>query len=98
VKLLDDEELERSAIVANCRMNRERNLAGIWALGPGGSSWFWLHLRPATTIWSDVESSHARRVTDTLRRHPLFGVCHQRVPLITPEHLSQAPARGSGEE
>jgi SAM-dependent methyltransferase len=26
VKLLDDEELERSAVVANCRMNRERNL------------------------------------------------------------------------
>jgi SAM-dependent methyltransferase len=28
VKLLDDEELEKSAIVANCRMNRERNLLG----------------------------------------------------------------------
>jgi len=26
--LLDDEELERSAVVANCRMNRERGLAG----------------------------------------------------------------------
>ncbi|WP_406695199.1 methyltransferase domain-containing protein [Singulisphaera sp. Ch08] len=26
--LLDDDELERSAVVANCRMNRERNLAG----------------------------------------------------------------------
>ena len=31
VKLLDDDELERSAVVANCRMNRERNL-----LGPNG--------------------------------------------------------------
>jgi SAM-dependent methyltransferase len=28
VKLLDDETLERSAVVANCRMNRERNLLG----------------------------------------------------------------------
>jgi SAM-dependent methyltransferase len=28
VKLLDEEELERSAVVANCRMNRERNLLG----------------------------------------------------------------------
>jgi SAM-dependent methyltransferase len=28
VKLLDDDELERSAVVANCRMNRERNLRG----------------------------------------------------------------------
>jgi trans-aconitate methyltransferase len=28
VKLLDDESLERSAVVANCRMNRERNLRG----------------------------------------------------------------------
>jgi hypothetical protein len=28
VKLLDDEELERSVVVANCRMNRERNLLG----------------------------------------------------------------------
>jgi SAM-dependent methyltransferase len=28
VKLLDDTELERSAVVANCRMNRERNLLG----------------------------------------------------------------------
>jgi trans-aconitate methyltransferase len=28
VKLLDDDELERSAVVANCRMNRERNLLG----------------------------------------------------------------------
>jgi hypothetical protein len=26
--LLADEQLERSAIVANCRMNRERNLTG----------------------------------------------------------------------
>ena len=26
--LLDDDELERSAVVANCRMNRERNLLG----------------------------------------------------------------------
>ena len=26
--LLGDDELERSAIVANCRMNRERDLAG----------------------------------------------------------------------
>ncbi|SIO59125.1 Methyltransferase domain-containing protein [Singulisphaera sp. GP187] len=26
--LLDDDELERSAVVANCRMNRERNLVG----------------------------------------------------------------------
>jgi trans-aconitate methyltransferase len=28
VKLLEDDELERSAVVANCRMNRERNLLG----------------------------------------------------------------------
>jgi SAM-dependent methyltransferase len=28
MKLLGDDELERSAIVANCRMNRERELAG----------------------------------------------------------------------
>jgi SAM-dependent methyltransferase len=28
VKLLDDDELERSAVVANCRMNREQNLWG----------------------------------------------------------------------
>lgn len=28
MKLLDDDELERSAIVANCRMNRERDLIG----------------------------------------------------------------------
>ena len=28
MKLLDDNELERSAVVANCRMNRERNLLG----------------------------------------------------------------------
>jgi SAM-dependent methyltransferase len=28
VKLLNDDELERSAVVANCRMNRERNLLG----------------------------------------------------------------------
>jgi SAM-dependent methyltransferase len=28
VNLLDDEELERSAVVANCRMNRGRNLLG----------------------------------------------------------------------
>ena len=28
MKLLDDEALERSAVVANCRMNRERNLLG----------------------------------------------------------------------
>jgi SAM-dependent methyltransferase len=28
MKLLDDETLERSAVVANCRMNRERNLIG----------------------------------------------------------------------
>ncbi len=28
VKLLDDDDLERSAVVANCRMNRERNLTG----------------------------------------------------------------------
>ncbi|QDV35511.1 hypothetical protein [Tautonia plasticadhaerens] len=26
--LLSDEELERSAVVANCRMNQERDLAG----------------------------------------------------------------------
>jgi hypothetical protein len=26
--LLDDDELEQSAVVANCRMNRERNLLG----------------------------------------------------------------------
>jgi hypothetical protein len=26
--LLSDEELEESAVVANCRMNRERNLRG----------------------------------------------------------------------
>ena len=26
--LLDDDELERSAVVANCRMNRERGLTG----------------------------------------------------------------------
>ena len=28
MNLLDDESLERSAVVANCRMNRERNLVG----------------------------------------------------------------------
>jgi hypothetical protein len=28
VKLLSDDVLERSAVVANCRMNRERNLLG----------------------------------------------------------------------
>jgi hypothetical protein len=28
MNLLDDETLERSAIVANCRMNRERALVG----------------------------------------------------------------------
>jgi SAM-dependent methyltransferase len=28
MRLLSDEALERSAVVANCRMNRERNLAG----------------------------------------------------------------------
>ena len=28
MNLLDDETLERSAVVANCRMNRERNLVG----------------------------------------------------------------------
>ncbi|WP_422928498.1 class I SAM-dependent methyltransferase [Singulisphaera sp. PoT] len=28
MKLLSDEDLERSAVVANCRMNRERNLSG----------------------------------------------------------------------
>jgi SAM-dependent methyltransferase len=28
MKLLSDDELERSAVVANCRMNRERGLAG----------------------------------------------------------------------
>jgi SAM-dependent methyltransferase len=28
MKLLNDDELERSAVVANCRMNRERNLTG----------------------------------------------------------------------
>jgi hypothetical protein len=28
MKLLDDETLERSAVVANCRMNRERSLVG----------------------------------------------------------------------
>jgi SAM-dependent methyltransferase len=28
VNLLDEDELERSAVVANCRMNRERNLLG----------------------------------------------------------------------
>lgn len=28
MKLLDDDDLERSAVVANCRMNRERNLLG----------------------------------------------------------------------
>jgi SAM-dependent methyltransferase len=28
MKLLNDDELERSAVVANCRMNRERNLIG----------------------------------------------------------------------
>jgi SAM-dependent methyltransferase len=28
MNLLSDEQLERSAVVANCRMNRERNLAG----------------------------------------------------------------------
>src|SRR5579863_4801671 len=28
MRLLGDDELERSAIVANCRMNRERDLAG----------------------------------------------------------------------
>lgn len=26
--LLDDDQLERSAVVANCRMNRERGLLG----------------------------------------------------------------------
>ena len=35
--LLTDDELERSAVVANCRMNRERDLAGSngygWELG-----------------------------------------------------------------
>ena len=28
MRLQSDEELERSAVVANCRMNRERNLVG----------------------------------------------------------------------
>ncbi len=28
MRLLDDDELERSAVVANCQMNRERNLLG----------------------------------------------------------------------
>ena len=28
MKLMSDDELERSAVVANCRMNRERNLLG----------------------------------------------------------------------
>ena len=28
MKLMGDDELERSAVVANCRMNRERNLLG----------------------------------------------------------------------
>lgn len=28
MKLLDAESLEKSAVVANCRMNRERNLTG----------------------------------------------------------------------
>ena len=28
MRLLSDEELERSAVVANCRMNRERDLVG----------------------------------------------------------------------
>ena len=28
MELLTDENLERSAVVANCRMNRERNLTG----------------------------------------------------------------------
>jgi hypothetical protein len=28
VRLLDDDELERSAVVTNCRMSRERSLAG----------------------------------------------------------------------
>ena len=28
MRLMGDEELERSAVVANCRMNRERNLFG----------------------------------------------------------------------
>src|SRR5580693_7611900 len=28
MKLLNDDELERSAVVANCRMNRERDLTG----------------------------------------------------------------------
>ena len=28
MKLLSDDELERSAVVANCRMNRERDLTG----------------------------------------------------------------------
>jgi hypothetical protein len=27
-KLVSEEALERSAVVVNCRMNRERNLAG----------------------------------------------------------------------
>ena len=28
MKLLNDDELERSAVVANCRMNREREMTG----------------------------------------------------------------------
>ncbi len=28
MKLLNDDDLERSAVIANCRMNRERNLRG----------------------------------------------------------------------
>ena len=28
MRLLGDDELERSAVVANCRMNRERDLTG----------------------------------------------------------------------
>jgi len=38
MKLLSDDQLERSAVVANCRMNRERELEGSNGGTPGGSA------------------------------------------------------------
>ena len=82
MKLMGDDELERSAVVANCRMNRERNLLGSngYDRELGFDPLDFLKERTATgrpVAWLDLCCGTGRALIQAARDHPCGGLGHR---------------------
>ncbi|MGW1888242.1 class I SAM-dependent methyltransferase [Streptomyces sp. NPDC001970] len=90
-QLLSDEELERSAVVANNSMNRERGLTGVnsYARELGFDPVAHLSARSASPSWLDLCSGEGRALREAAGRLPASAVL-TGIDLVGPPAPAQA--------